>query len=376
MLQRTGSACALTMERLEDKNLLAGDVSVAIVNGDVHVQGDDAANHVRIVANPVDNQLVIVGLPSADGTDTTINGQSGPVLIDGLNRALAVRTGAGNDAVDLPGGRFQHVNVATGPGADLVRVGRPAGADEVAAVEGMDSQPGVVMQSLNIHTGSGPDRVVENNLFVAGNHRIATDRGADLVALGGGRDATTDPVDVRVGGNLQVQLAEGDDRLSAAQVQVAGHTHFNGGLGNDGVRVVRFASPGALGITTGPGADYVALVGARVANVGVDTGYGNDHVAVIDSAFANLGVSLGDGADRMAVGDTTVAHTAIVNGGAGRDALALLGGNQAGRWRVEQVERLLGPGTDANADSNLADSDETDGDETDSPNEVAVLAVR
>ena len=149
--------------------------------------------------------------------------------------------------------------------------------------------------------------------------------------------------------------------MGAAQVMVGGHTHVNGGLGDDGIRLGRFASPGALGVTTGPGSDHVALIGSRVAHVGIDTGVGDDHVAVIDSAFANIGVSLGAGADRMAVGQTAVANTAIVNGGAGRDALALLGGNQAARWRIGQVENVItGP---QDSQDSFADPDDSDADE-------------
>lgn len=346
MLHRTVSRCALSMEPLEQKNLLAGDVTVAIVDGDVLVSGDQESNHVRIVADPAESEFVIRGLPSADGIATTVNGQESAVRIDGLNRDLKVRLFGGNDQVQLPAGTFRNVDIATGRGADDVHVGRLDPTPEVSESGDGPAALDVSMLSLDIATGRGPDRVIENDLFVAEQHRIHTGQGSDVVLLGVAADGLTDPLGVRSGGDLNIQLALGNDTLRARDVKLAGDLHLRGGRGDDDLRLTGVVSPGSVVVRGGQGSDRLELGDSAIGHLQVDAGAGHDRAAIVDSTFADLWIRLGAGNDRIAIGDNTMG-SAILFGGSGRDTLVSLGGNQAHRFFVGQVENVVdGPDND------------------------------
>jgi hypothetical protein len=344
MRNATVSRCALSFELLEQKALLAGDVGVAIVDGTVLINGDQEANHIRVITNAETNQIVVRGLPDADGVDTSLNGQNGPIVIDGVGSNIQIRTGNGNDAVDIPFGRFANVNVATGRGADVVRVGNLNDAAEPTAVatseSGDDASMAVAMASLDIATGRGADRVLQNDLHVRHNQRLSTGPGSDAVRLGIGTAASTDGPNVNVGGNLAVSLHLGDDVLTSQRLRVAGDAVFAGGRGADELSFAGLRNPGRTAIHAGSGADQVIISGAAVDELAVNAAAGHDRTVIVDSAFANLRVGMGTGNDHFALGQTS-ADVAILHGGEGRDRLVRLGGNQVEHFAVVAFERLV-----------------------------------
>ena len=341
MRKATVSKCALNFETLEQKTLLAGDVGVAIVDGAVVVSGDEAANHVEIVTNVEAEQIVVRGLPDAEGVETTLNGQTGPVRIEGLARNILVRMGMGNDAVNIPRGRFGNVNVATGRGADLVRVGNLDPTDPPTTEATGEAIPAAAFASLDIATGRGSDTILQDNVVVANDMRLATGPGTDTVRLGIGPTSSTATANLSIGGNLAVGTGLGDDLVTSRAMQVAGNTAISTGRGADGVMLAGMRGPGRTAIHTGQGADQVSVVGGQAALLAIDTGAGNDQAAVVDSAFADLRVSMGAGNDTIAVGETSVANRAIVFGGEGRDRFVRLGGNQADQFAIVAFERIV-----------------------------------
>lgn len=88
MLRRRG----LTLERLEDRSLLAGNVLAEIRGGALIMRGDSQGNEVQI-EQASDNSLLLTPL---DGT-TTINGSVAPVLLSGYRGRVVLAAGAGND---------------------------------------------------------------------------------------------------------------------------------------------------------------------------------------------------------------------------------------------------------------------------------------
>ena len=127
--RRTVSRCALHLESLEEKALLAGDVSVAIVDGELFVRGDHESNHIAIRSNAETERVTIVGLPDGDGNATTLNGQSEPIRIDGIGRDVQVRMGPGADRVDVPAGPFSNLTIGMGRGHDRVHLGTDNGCN-------------------------------------------------------------------------------------------------------------------------------------------------------------------------------------------------------------------------------------------------------
>ncbi len=278
MRRKTVSRCALECESLEEKALLAGDVSVAIVDGNLLVRGDAEANHILVESSVDHQQIVIRGLPGVGGIDTTLNGQAGPVVIGGLGRELDIRMGAGNDVVDVPRGAFRNVTVAGG-------------------------------------------------------------RGDDVVRLGGETATNAPPAAVHIAGDLTVHLAHGADRLRVEHVNVSGQAVLGGGRGADHISITALHADRAL-ISGGRGADAVVVLGSSINHLALQTGAGHDQAAVVDSAFEELRVDLGRGNDRMAMGGTDVAGTALINGGEGRDRLTRLGGNSSDRFAIVGFEAI------------------------------------
>jgi hypothetical protein len=320
--------CGLrSTEPLESRNLLAGDVMVAVVDGNIVVNGDAASNHIVMTANQVSGELVIEGHPSA-GEMTTINGQNGPFVIDSLDRSIRMRMGRGADVVDVPAGTFGgSLFIGTGLGVDHVRIG-----SEMSDVV-------VIAGSLGVRTGPGADFVVETGLDILGNHSIGTGFGADHVFMGLADPANSDQR-VIVGGHLQVNLGRGADVLVARGV-ASDVAAFYAGAGDDVISLHGLRSS-RLGIHTGPGDDSVDLFAVQAPAASVAMGLGNDRLSVVDSAFARFTSHLGDGNDIARFSNTSVSHAALLSGGGGRDRLVSLGGNRFGHLVIAQFESVHG----------------------------------
>ena len=293
-------SCPLGMESLESRTMLAGDVTVAIVDGDVFVRGDAAANHV-VMATDDAGALVIDGR-ALDGAPTTINGQEGPFIVDGFHNSIHARMWGGNDVVRIPQGDFaENVFVGTGRGADRIILGPDPGGPSTDGVN--------VEGHLALALGHGPD-FLRANAVTTGSMAAFGDLGADQIGLN----------------NLQT---------------------------------------GRLRIGTGPGNDRIGIANVQSPHLKVHTGLGNDALTVIDSTFARFDARMGAGNDRVRVGSTE-ALTAIVNGGAGRDAFVSLGDNQANHYALVGFEVILpnaNAGAGANGDSSAMVSEGGDPEE-------------
>jgi hypothetical protein len=246
----------LSLERLEPRALLAGDVTASVVNGTLRLTGDDDANEISISGalngsgDPVANSFVVTGL-----SGTTINGMSGSgggnasITFGGIT-GLNVDLGDGDDIVQLTNAQIQrNVNIATGAGADQVWIGafngQPSGTtgtgsaitgnlgDEFNALTpatlSVDAGQVRVRGNLSISTGDDDDQVAESNLLVDGDHTIRTGEGADRVLMMALSDVvdttnaigdTADQVDtgVNVRGRLVVNLGSGTSDAASTAV--------------------------------------------------------------------------------------------------------------------------------------------------------------
>jgi len=133
-------------ERLESRLMLAGDVHAAVVNGNLQITGDAAANGV-LVAQVDETTFLVRGL-KAGGEATTIDGKP--------RRVFHNVTG--------------NVVINTGRGADRINVGRA-------------SKGSVLAKRLIIDAGKGNDRVVCTNVVIKGAVTIELGQGADLLSM-------------------------------------------------------------------------------------------------------------------------------------------------------------------------------------------------
>ena len=284
------------VEQLEDRQLLAGDVSVALAGETLEITGDDANNRVEIVS---------------DGSFITVEGQG--TDLNGSDSSLTFAIGAvRNFAIDL------------GDGSDRITMIAENAIGATSAI----GFGGTAGGNLSILTGDGNDRITliaENSTGLGFNMDMDFDSGSGNDRLlfeanntGGGGFA---------GEQFVVVSGQGNDRLEfiANNTGTLGFLPYNLGLdtggGNDqvlfeannstslfGLSTVGFRIGDPLGgggifsdlwlVVTGNGNDRIHLeanndgnttIGFEAVNVGFGTGEGNDRVTMVANNSGLIG---------------------------------------------------------------------------------------
>jgi hypothetical protein len=360
MLRDTRWRRRLAVELLEQKALLAGDITVAVVEGNLLIHGDRAGNALSIMSGGEAGAYILVGRPTDDGP-TTLNGQEGPLRVTGVERQVMVDLGAGDDVLGIADAHFAHgVMIQTGLGNDRVMIGHVSDGDE-ASSSVADGMVSVVAGRLAIETGPDDDVVVQEGLRVRHGSLVHTGPGNDHVRIGAEVEANApelvgfDPVipaidaappeaSVAVGGQLLVDLGHGDDSLAIFATVAGDGVMGLGGSGNDHLRFDHVATPRGIRVDAGDGNDSVGIHHTRAAHLISHMGSGNDQVAIIEAVFRTLSTSMGAGDDELAIGHTTVYGFAHLNGGRGIDTFRNLGGNRIHILRLVGFERELEEG--------------------------------
>jgi hypothetical protein len=335
----------LSFEALERKQMLAGDVVVSLIDGNLFVAGDLADNQIVVTAGETAGSLVIQGL---EGTVVKrgLAGQPAPatgLVVEGVRGNVTVNMGAGDDTVafhdvELPRGLV----VNGGLGADVVRVGAAEDADPPGADDSLDDPNVAVRGSLLVRTGAGDDTVVVGSVRTGGVLGISTDGGNDSVSLGAAEgDATADdaPATLRAGLGVDVALGDGDDDLVARDVAARGVLGVGGGRGADDIDLVDVRTA-FLGVAGGFGeaGDLISLTDVHAEHAGIQLGDGADEVEIVDSAFSSLGVALGAGDDTLTLTGTTAKRALLAGGGGEADEYVDGGGNELARVLITGFE--------------------------------------
>src|SRR5262245_20006272 len=135
----------LGLERLESREVLAGNVHAFVSGGNLHIDGDSQAN-VILIEQSASKSFTIT---SRDGT-TTINGKAGPLTFNGVRKNVQINLKGGND---------------------------------VAELDGADAGALVVKNGLFVEMGSGADQLLMNNVHVLRLH-VNMGSGNDLINIG------------------------------------------------------------------------------------------------------------------------------------------------------------------------------------------------
>jgi hypothetical protein len=280
---------AARFESLEERQLLAGDVLVNVMRGNLVIQGDAADNEIAITAGAEPGSFVVTGL---NGTTVHQNGQSpaSEVTVTGVRSDVRIGMGEGNDSVSIEG---------VGVRGDVL-----------------------------IRTGAGNDEVSIDDSGIGGRLAIGTDGDNDSVALGSEAAPAPTPAGAR-GGELEgalrvrkgihIDLGSGNDTLTLDQVATSIGVGVNAGAGDDAVSA-NVATGTVFAVLGGDGTDTISLADLRARHLGVHAGAGDDDVTIQDSVFATLGVALGEGGDTLSIGGNQ-ARIAVLLGGAGVDTL-------------------------------------------------------
>jgi hypothetical protein len=301
-------------ESLEQRQLLAGDVVVNVVNGTLRIEGDIEANKILITADTAAEAgaFVVTGL---DGT--TLNDATDPVSVSGV-RNIVANLGDGNDLVALAGAEvLGNVSIRTAEGDDRVVVGTAGGAVELDG-ELPEDLTVRVRGALNIGTGVGADQVAVD-ATTAGLLHVSAGEDNDTVSLGSTQDVGDLSARLAVRTAAHIDLGDGDDELNVDQVNAHGVLLIRAGLGSDMMDANVAEAKAMLAFGDG-GEDAISLADLDVEHLGVHSGEGNDTVAIRDSVFANLGVGLGAGNDTLTT-SALQARLAILGGGDGEDTL-------------------------------------------------------
>ncbi len=300
-------------ESLEDRKLMAGNITANVINDELVLTGDNSANAVEVHQTAL-NVYKVKGI-----NGTTINGKP--------DKSFIVKAGI---VVDLKGGD------------DKFEIGGTVFADDVDG-------------RLKIDMGSGRDTVTIGRVQVDGDTIINTGTEGDQVTVGAFASLN----------KLTVNTGSGDDRVetllsTSAQTTInmeAGNDTFFGssnfgslkldtGIGDDTVDFFLANSPGSIEVLTGANKDKVTLQATIANEVTVDTAAGDDTVTFkgglqassasiktgsendrVEFDFATihgaLNVDTADGIDTVVATDTTFEKALSLKTGLGNDVVEL-----------------------------------------------------
>lgn len=348
MTQRNASRRTLALESLEDRSLLAGNVSVDVAGGHLIVRGDNECNGLVIVQ--LDSGEYAVAGFEHDGAPTTVNGGTDPVIVRGVRGNFDIHLRGGDDLLGIGNDVDLLIDLAGQLGFDdTIPDPGTIGLDEIPDIQLR------VPKSLIVHTQDGEDgvAVVADVRYDAIIHTGKHSDGIALAESNIGDDvilrtlAGEDGIlveNTEIDGHLNVHTGHDGDTLLVSLSSIR-HAVLNSGHGSDSVGISETEFDRELVLLTEHGNDEVVanLVAARlmVVNTGagnddvamgsiatdhdliVHTGGGNDDVAIADAQIGrNLHVFLAGGSDTLSITDSS-ARRALLHGGSNFDVLNL-----------------------------------------------------
>ena len=282
---------AESIQILEDRTILTGNVVASLSGPNLFVTGDAAENQLEVTV--VNNQVVLRGL-----TNTNINGSTSLFVIaantDTAPGNITIQTGAGNDTVVFS----RNVKVAGNAFVD------GGAGDDALSVTGATFQ-----HSISMYGRDGNDTISVQNATVGGVLRLKGNAGNDLISV---TNTTTN-------GGTNIVGGAGADGVSFNNVTANAWTKISTGTGDDDISIVNSNINGFLRIKTRQGADVVQMDANTVnGNVAINMGRDNDAVKLVNTNTFNgfFHVQAGDGhpisgfgastGDQVDLGTTTV----------------------------------------------------------------------
>jgi len=231
---KTLSRLTPLLEQLETRTALAGNVTAAVLGGNLVVTSDNQGADIAI-SQPRVGKITLTG----DGT--SINGSAGPVTFSGVTRDLRINFGKGNDSLT-----FDETNPITVCGNLSINGGQ--GSNTISTLSG---SPGslTVGRDLNIlNQPGGPEQITLLNLSVKRNAQIRNMGGDSLVTIDVASNGTDLPGFNSIGGNLQIVNGPGQyNETDLSSINVKGSVQILN-QGNDAItNISSSASPNTIG---------------------------------------------------------------------------------------------------------------------------------
>lgn len=305
----------LGVESLEDRRLLAGNITATFIGGNLVLRGDAADNAVLITQTAA-NKVSITG-KSDSGTATTINGLAGPVVFTGALNSIDADLGGGNDQF-LVGNSSSDANKLN----DEILTGR------AGSFSGLASARTVVKYGISIRGGDGVDSVA-----------IIADVGGDVYAdLGTNNDGIGIQGSV-VRGAVVVDGGEGElSNFLIRNTTASNQIVINGGAGVSRV-VVGASTASGLAINTRGSNDSIEVSSSNITNnIVLNTSGGNDSLVVNGTVIGGaLRVNSGVGDDSISVDNVSIRLDASIISGAGNDTVQVTSKKPVGSLAASQT---------------------------------------
>ena len=334
----------LALETLEDRSLMAGNVTASMVGSKLVIQGDGEANHVVLRFDRASQRFHVNGL-ATDGGGTMINGPASSTPPPGFPRVglIEIALGDGDDTLEIlnPDATdvviTRYFSIDTGGGDDSVIFGRVGNAPGGAAPLASKVRTGA---GINIQTGDGDDQIQIANLEVGGHLLIGTGAGDDAVLFvnefsPAGGSPKFFPTKVR---NLvSIHLGEGDDELGLRNLIAGGMVRVLDAGGVSDISLYNSKISGKGDIDTDNHADSVSLKHILGTQLMVTTNGGADDVQLESCRFSTMDVKLGHDFDTLAIRGSTSRNYCYIDGGADGGTFTRGPGNMLRGLRNRQV---------------------------------------
>ncbi|MBN1910986.1 MAG: hypothetical protein JW818_14670 [Pirellulales bacterium] len=346
------------------------NVTAEVVDGNLIITGDDAANRLNIYQNQdgdyvVDGQVIFYccdGTTTAFLQPTLVNSQEEPGVFSGVTGSVIISTGAGDDWISLNGTINDNLVIDAGGGNDHIELNRVDVVGNLTIKTG-DGDDGILIEfvdvggSATLDTGLGkdaihldsrtllyttcPDIPIANDVssesvpeaenieweyypfdFIHLRENASHIHGNMTVSLGA-EDDEIHTAGLIIDGDLQIETGEGEDLISIEYADVNGATMLTTSGGNDEVSIRDVNLYGAVTIDMGAGDDAVTFTLVHAgADVVVQTGDGHDEIAVRYGEYdGNLTLSSGIGNDSITSHNTIIHGIASWNTGQGNDTV-------------------------------------------------------
>ncbi len=291
----------LGVEALEDRRLLAGNITATFFGGNLVLRGDASDNAVTI-SQTAPNTVSVLGKTNS-GSATTINGLAGPITFTGVLNSVDADLKAGNDQF-LLGNNSTDVNALN----NEILFG------SVGTFSGLASARTVVKFGVVARMGDGIDSVV-----------IFADVGGDIFVDGG---ANNDGFGVQgsiVRGSVTFEGGTGDNpSLLVRNTIVSNQININGGQGANRANVSSSTAQN-VNFHGNEGADLITVSNSNIKNnVSVNSFGGADSLLIGGSTIGGSAyLDVGSADDSVSIDNTSIRFDAIITGWIGNDSFAI-----------------------------------------------------
>lgn len=252
MSRSSKHARRLTVERLESRELMAGDLHAALVAGDLRISGGLLSNGLEITAGPTPGTVQVAGLRQA-GFGTQVNQQNGPLTF-AVARDVVIDLGDGDNLlkienVCLPG----KLKVHCGDGSDTIRL-----------------EGSTIARNLVLDTGMGNDAVHLSNDIVRGAIEARLRKGDDYFGMLG----------CQVNGDVEIDMGWNADRVNVQDSRLGADLTIlsDSVFAPTRVTLSNVQVADELKVRTGDGDDHIRLAGVTAQSLEIETHGGHDRV--------------------------------------------------------------------------------------------------